>query len=106
MMKKKLIRFITHPILHIVVSVGALWFGANLWLAGGFLAGLTIGLIWGIKGTWTQIKMRYALYPKDQVPVSAKAEDPKPPAQKKITVKKGPPRKRAIVKNRKKGNGK
>jgi len=96
-MKKKLIKFITHPILHIVVSVGTLWFFANAWLAGGFLAGLFIGLVWGIKGTWIQIKLRYLLYPRELMPETDKKEErPKSPAKKK-TVKK-----RAIVKRKKK----
>jgi len=98
-MKKKIFKFLTHPILHIVVSVAALWFFANAWLAGGFFGGLAIGLMWGIIGTFSQIKLHYALYPKNQVPVvapvTAVVEEPKLPAQKKKTVKK------AIVKRKK-----
>jgi len=99
-MKKKVFKFITHPILHIVVSVAALWFSANAWLAGGFLAGLFIGLIWGIKGMWTQIKLRYVLYPRELMPEPKKEEKPKSPAKKK-TVKK-----KAIVKRKKYPDGK
>jgi len=71
---KKAFKILTHPIFILSVVIGILWFFFNLWLSAGFALGFAAGLVFGIKGTWIQIKLRYALYPLDQVPAVQQEE--------------------------------